>query len=63
MIRWNKQSRKYLSPRSLVTTMELESNFCNTNLQFGDTAVYLDEWHYMNAETGETVDDGTYFDC
>jgi hypothetical protein len=62
MIRRNKKTRKYLSPRVVSTDLALESNFCNTNLQFGDTAVYLDEWHNMNAETGETVDDGTYFD-
>ena len=60
MIRRNKKSRKYHSPRAVVTTMSLENNFCNTNLQFGETQV--DEWHNMNAETGTDVDDATYFD-
>ncbi len=40
MIRRNKKTRKYLSPRVVSTDLALESNFCNTNLQFGIQAGY-----------------------
>ena len=35
MIRRNKKTRKYHSPQAAFTSLMLESNFCNTNLQFG----------------------------
>lgn len=55
MIRRNKKTRKYLSPRVVSTDLALESNFCNTNLQFGIQAGYeVDE--LVNEDDTEIYD-------
>ena len=53
MIHRNKKTRKYQTPRAVVTHVAFESNFCQT-VRFN---VQVDELHNMNAikdDSGKT---------